>query len=62
MSEETMTTEQTVPEVSIGGEGAECQSGTPQAVEQEYEHASFAVLLALVPLLVFTLFGQMGLF
>lgn len=38
--------------------GSTTVSGSEDA---EYEKASFAVLLALVPLLVFTLFGQAGL-
>ena len=35
---------------------------TPEGVTREYDDATFSVLLALVPLLVFTLFGQIGLF
>ncbi|QQS61708.1 MAG: hypothetical protein IPN70_02145 [Candidatus Moraniibacteriota bacterium] len=45
--------------------GAQCEIGpkmTDEGVTEEYENASLAVLLAMVPLLVFTLFGQMSLF
>jgi len=35
---------------------------TEEGVTEEYDNATFAVLLAMVPLLVFTLFGQVGLF
>jgi len=48
------------------GEGSPVPEGpeetTPEGVSHEYEQATFSVLLALVPLLVFTLFGQVGLF
>lgn len=48
---------------TIGCTGQCATSGSSDAGnEQEYETASLAVLLALVPLLVFTLFGQIGFF
>ncbi len=46
-------------------EGAQCDSSgelTHEGVTKEYEEATFSVLLAMVPLLVFTLFGQIGFF
>lgn len=52
-------------EESIEQESQSVETGsnmTDENVSEEYENASFAVLLAMVPLLVFTLFGQMSLF
>ncbi len=46
-------------------ERAQCDGGaelTHEGVTKEYEDATFSVLLAMVPLLVFTLFGQVGFF
>lgn len=46
-------------------EGSQCDSSaelTHEGVTKEYEDATFSVLLAMVPLLVFTLFGQIGFF
>ena len=52
-------------EESIEQESQSVETGsnmTDENVSEEYENASFAVLLAMVPLLVFTLFRQMSLF
>jgi len=39
-----------------------CSPTEGQLREAEYEKSTFSVLLALVPLLVFTFMGQVGLF
>lgn len=36
--------------------------GCGREVTREYEEATFSVLVALIPLVVFTFFGQAGLF
>jgi hypothetical protein len=60
--------EQTQAPVEEGMElhptGCECGSEecSTQLKEREYEQSSLAVLLALIPLLVFTFMGQVGLF
>ncbi len=41
-------------------EGGKCASTEAQLIDKQ-EEMSLAVLLAMVPLLVFTLFGQVGL-
>jgi|GEM_PF-5779937 len=60
------TTMEQSMETSAQCQGSECSSQetqlTDEGVSHEYEEATFAVLLAMVPLLVFTLFGQVGLF
>lgn len=42
-------------------EGGKCVHVEVKGEVSTYDEASFAVLLAMVPLLVFTLFGQVGL-
>jgi len=66
---EAMEEEQNAPMEGVGGVGetgdAQCSPEkqlTDEGVSREYDDATFATLLALVPLLVFTLFGQIGLF
>lgn len=50
-------------ELNVGAEMPQCDGGkcAPE-VTKEYEEATFSVLVALVPLVVFTFFGQVGLF
>lgn len=66
-----MEIKETTIEEAMEEKRDECSSGecspketqlTEEGVTKEYDDATFAVLLAMVPLLVFTLFGQVGLF
>jgi hypothetical protein len=61
-----MEIKETTLEEAVESSQEECSSEetqlTEEGVTREYDDATFAVLLAMVPLLVFTLFGQVGLF
>lgn len=64
MSEITMSQSAISAEKSLCQEGTCSQCGSPMPQQSEIaqeSELSLAVLIAMVPLLVFTLFGQVGL-